>query len=103
MKKYISLFAVALMLFTACQKVIDADELLDTEEKVFITSYISPQDTVLRVNVSRALPAIGTSLSANDQEANEAKFLIKNAEVSISDESGNSTNLSLIKSVVEIK
>lgn len=94
MKKYISLFAVALMLFTACQKVIDADELLDTEEKVFITSYISPQDTVLRVNVSRALPAIGTSLSANDQEANEAKFLIKNAEVSISDESGKSTNLS---------
>lgn len=94
MKKSILLFVATLALFTACQKVVDADELLGTEEKVFISSYISPQDTVLRVNVSRALPAIGTPLSVNDQEANEAKFLIKNAQVTISDEAGNSTDLS---------
>jgi len=94
MKKFILLFVATLVLFTACQKVVDADELLDTEEKVFISSYISPQDTVFRVNVSRALPAIGTPLSVNDQEANETKFLIKNAQVSISDEAGNSSDLS---------
>jgi len=93
MKKSILLFVVTLVLFSACQKVVDADELLDTEEKVLITSYISPQDTVLRVSVSKALPAIGTPLSVADREANETKFLIKNAEVSISDEAGNSTSL----------
>lgn len=94
MKKYILFFIAALALFTACQKVVDADELLDTEAKVFITGYISPQDTVLRVNVSRALPAFGTPLSVQDQEANLAKFLIKDAQVTISDEAGNSTDLS---------
>ncbi|VAW10718.1 hypothetical protein MNBD_BACTEROID03-2752 [hydrothermal vent metagenome] len=94
MKKYIVLFVVALLLFTACQKVVDADKLLDTEEKVFVQSYLSPQDTVFRVHVSRVFPSIGTPLSVRDDEANEAKFLIKDAQVSISDETGNSTNLS---------
>jgi hypothetical protein len=94
MKKYIFIFTAISILFTACQKVVDANELLDTEEQVFITSYISPQDTVLRVNVSRALPSIGTPLSIQDDAANEAKFLITNAQVSISDEAGNNTILS---------
>ena len=94
MKKYIFIFTAISILFTACQKVVDANELLDTEEQVFITSYISPQDTVLRVNVSRALPSIGTPLSIQDDTANEAKFLITNAQVSISDEAGNNTILS---------
>lgn len=93
MKKSILIFVVTLVLLSACQKVVDADELLGAEEKVLITSYISPQDTVLRVSVSKALPAIGTPLSVSDAEANEAKFIIKNAEVTISDEAGNSTNL----------
>lgn len=93
MIKYIVPFAVGLTLITACQKVVDADKLLDIGEKVFVTGYISPQDTVLRVNVSRAFPAVGTSLSVRDQEANEAKFLIENAQVTISNEAGNSTDL----------
>lgn len=93
MKKSILSFVVALVLFTACQKVVDADELLDTEEKVLITSYISPQDTVLRVNVTKALPAIGTPLSVRDFEGNLEKFLIKDATVLLSDEEGNETNL----------
>ncbi len=92
MIKYIVPFAVGLTLITACQKVVDADKLLNTEERVFVTSYISPQDTVLRVNVSRALPAIDTPLSLQDHEANEA-FLIENAQVTISNEAGNSTDL----------
>lgn len=87
-------FVVTLILLTGCQKVVDPDELLDIEAKVFITSYISPQDTVLRVNVSRALPAFGTPLSVRDQEANQEKFLIKDAQVTISNEDGTSTNLS---------
>ncbi len=93
MKKYILFFTATLVLFTACQKVVDADGLLDIESKVFITSYISPQDTVLRVHVSKALPVFGTPLSVRDQEANQEKFLIKDAQVTISDEAGNSASL----------
>ncbi|TMM55965.1 DUF4249 domain-containing protein [Maribacter algarum] len=94
MKKYILFFAATLVIFTSCQKVVDANGLLDIEAKVFITGYISPQDTLLRVHVSRALPVFGTPLSVRDQEANQDKFLIKDAQVTISDEAGNSTNLS---------
>ncbi len=93
MIKYIVPFIAVITLFTACQKVVDADELLDAQEKVSITGYLSPQDTVLRVDVTRVFPAVGTPLSVNDQEANEAKFRIENALVTISDEAGNSTDL----------
>lgn len=84
---------IVLIVLTACQKVVDADKLLDTEPKVFITGYISPADTIFRVNVSRAFSSIGTPFSVQNNEANRNKFLIKNAQVSISDEEGNSTVL----------
>ncbi len=93
MKKTLLLFVGLMVLFTGCQKVVDAKELLNTEEQIFISSYISPQDTVLRVNVSRALPAIGTPLSISDHEANRNLFLIKNALVSLSDDLGNTAQL----------
>lgn len=93
MIKKIAIVTAFILLFTSCQKVVDAGELLDTKETIYITSYISPQDTVLRVNVTRALPAIGTTLSSFDTEANEAKFLIQNADVTISDELGNTADL----------
>lgn len=93
MIKYIIPTIISLIFFTACQKVVDADKLLDTEERVYITGYLSPQDTVLRVDVSRIFPSIGTPLSVQDYEANAAKFIVENAQVTISDASGNSTNL----------
>lgn len=94
MRKTGLLFTILLTALTACQKVVDADNLLDTDERIYISSYISPQDTVLRVNVSRALAAIGTPLSVNDQEANDAKFLVPDAQVSISNAAGEMTSLS---------
>lgn len=97
MSKYILPFLITVLVLTACQEVVDADNLLDTEEKIFIQSYISPQDTVIRANVSRALASIGTPLSVNDQEANESLFLIKDAQVSISDANGNSTDLQYVE------
>lgn len=90
---YLSVLASATLLI-ACEKTVDADKLLDTEEKVSITSYISPIDTILRVKVSKALPAIGTVLSNNDEEANNELFLIKDAVVSITDSEGNTADFS---------
>lgn len=93
---YIFIFCTALA-FISCEKTVDANKLLDTEEKVTITSYISPIDTLLRVKVSKALPAIGTVLSNNDEDANRELFLIKDAVVRISDEEGNTANFSYLE------
>lgn len=86
--KKIYLIILATISFIGCEKVVDADKLLGTEEQVFISSYIAPTDTLLRVNVSKALPAIGTSLLVEDFEVNQDQFLIKDAVVTIADEEG---------------
>ncbi len=86
-------FLCAIILLSACEKTVDADKLLDTDEKVSITSYISPIDTLLRVKVSKALPAIGTVLSSNDS-LNRQLFLIKDAVVNMSDGEGSTVGFS---------
>jgi hypothetical protein len=93
MKTIITLLFLLLILFSGCQKVVDADNLLDTEEKVYILSYIAPTDTLLTVSVTKALPVIGTPLSVRDNEENILPFLIKDALVTISDTNGNSIQL----------
>lgn len=90
MKKYTeSVFIMMLLVFTGCQKVVDANNLLDTAEKVSIIGFLSPSDTVLRINVTRALPLIGTPLPTDDIKALDSKFLIEDAVVVLSDEVGN--------------
>jgi len=92
MRKLYTILVLVAITLAACEKVVDSDKLLDTDEKVYISSYIAPTDTLLRVNVSKALPAIGTPLSVNDVEANRVLFLIKDAIVSMADEEGNMAN-----------
>ena len=92
MKTLTTILFLLLIVFSGCQKVVDADKLLDAEEKVYILSYISPTDTLLTVSVSKALPAIGTALSFDDTE-NYSSFIIEDAIVSITDVEGNSVQL----------
>ncbi|WP_158974914.1 DUF4249 family protein [Cellulophaga sp. L1A9] len=92
MKTLITILFFILIVFSGCQKVVDADKLLDAEEKVYIISYISPTDTLLTASVSKALPAIGTPLSFDDME-NYTSFIIEDAIVSIADVEGNSVQL----------
>ncbi|KGK31278.1 DUF4249 family protein [Cellulophaga sp. E6(2014)] len=92
MKTLITLLFLILTVFSSCEKVIDADNLLDAEEKVYILSYLSPTDTLLTVSVSKALPAIGTALSLDDTE-NYTTFIIEDAIVNIADAEGNSVQL----------
>lgn len=81
------------ILLMGCQKVVDADELLDTEEQVSIIGYISPHDTILKISVTKALPAIGTPIKANQNYAFPEEFLIKDAVVTLSNTEGNSVVL----------
>ncbi|WP_373516814.1 DUF4249 family protein [Pricia sp.] len=94
MKNYIfPVLTIILVVFLGCTKTVDADNLLDTEEKVLIVGFISPNDTVLRINVTKALPVIGTPLPNSNLEALQSKFRISDAVVTLSDEAGNSTVL----------
>ncbi|MEE9364885.1 MAG: DUF4249 family protein [Cellulophaga sp.] len=93
MKKIYLLVLVSCIGFIGCEKVVDADNLLDTKEKIFINGYLSPSDTLLRIRVSKALPIIGTPLSRTDNQINKNIFLVKNALVTISNEDGDIVNL----------
>ena len=91
MGKYLSFVALLILALVSCQKVVDADGLLDADPQVFIVSYLSPQDTVFSVHISRALAVFGTTLDGGGEDP---KFQIKDATVTISDDAGNSTDLS---------
>lgn len=93
MKLQITLLSIFFIVLFGCTTVVDADKLLDTEEKVSIQGYISPTDTLLTIRVSRALSSIGTPLSFNNPQENEDLFLIKDAVVTISDTNGNEAQL----------
>jgi len=80
-------------LFIGCQKVVDADELLDTEEQVSIIGYISPHDTILKISVTKALPAIGTPVKVDQDYQFPEEFLIKDALVTLSNTEGQSVVL----------
>jgi hypothetical protein len=73
---YILLIAILLAL-TACEKEVTNIKLPQASSKLVVTSFISPQDTMLWVSVIESVPAIGKiNLSSED---------IRNATVSISD------------------
>ena len=93
MKNLLLPFSILSILCFSCTKVVDADRLLDTEEQFRIIGFISPSDTVLSISVTRALPAIGTELSVEDDEANRQLFLVTDAMVTLSNENGNNTVL----------
>jgi len=80
-------------LLIGCQKVVDADELLDTEEQVSIIGYISPHDTILKISVTKALPAIGTPVKVDQDYQFPEEFLIKDALVTLSNIEGQSVVL----------
>lgn len=83
-------FVFIILLAAGCQKVVDADNLLGVAPQVYIQGYLSPQDTMFRIHISKALPAVGTPLDNQDFASD---FLITDAAVTISDETGSSTNL----------
>jgi hypothetical protein len=73
---YILLIAI-LLAITACEKEVTNIKLPQGSSKLVVTSFISPQDTLLRVSVLESVPAIGkNTLTIAD---------IPNATVSISD------------------
>ena len=99
MKRILFLFALICLAFTSCQKVVDADNLLDTKERVSIIGYLAPSDTILRVAVTKALPTIGTPIQWSTEGNFPEEFLIRNANVSIANANGAIAELSYAEEI----
>lgn len=75
-------FAGIVLLFMACEKEVTNIKLPQDTSKLVVNAFISPQDTVLRANVSKTLPAIGkVKLSSNN--LTDAIVTISNEEKSV--------------------
>jgi hypothetical protein len=66
-----------LLTFTACEKEVTNIKLPQASSKLVVTSFISPQDTLLRVSVLESVPAIGKNRLSSDD--------VPNARVRMSD------------------
>ena len=97
MSKYIQISLMLVLLCSACQDPVDADELLNVDDGTYIIGYLSPTDTVLTVHVSTAVPAVGTPIYDHVDDmgygSNTDPFIIKDATVLISDEDDNEIQL----------
>ncbi|WP_289062021.1 DUF4249 family protein [uncultured Zobellia sp.] len=97
MSKYIQISLMLVLLCSACQDPVDADELLNVDDGTYIIGYLSPTDTVLTVHVSTAVPAVGTPIYDHVDDmgygSNTDPFIIKDATVHISDEDDNEIQL----------
>ncbi|KPM31530.1 Hypothetical protein I595_2017 [Croceitalea dokdonensis DOKDO 023] len=80
------------VLLTGCIDVVETD-IIEIEEKVYISSFISPENDSLTVNISRTLPALGLEFDLNVPDDNIMQFLIRDADVRVFDSSGNSVFL----------
>jgi len=85
-------FLFAFTILTSCSDVVDT-QIIEIEEKIFISSFISPENDTLTVNISRTLPALGLEFDIDSSERNVENFLVDDATVTISNSSGNTIQL----------
>ncbi|NQZ44414.1 MAG: DUF4249 family protein [Flavobacteriaceae bacterium] len=91
MKKPLLILMLSALIFS-CDDVVDT-EIVSIEQTIYISSFISPEIDSLRVNISRTLPALGLEINTVDPEQDLERFLIKDAEVRISNSAGASVQL----------
>lgn len=84
MKQFI--FLSILFVFYNCETEVDVSNLLNQEQLLIINGYLSPQDTVLKVQVSK-------SLSIANKDINTDNLIVKDASVSITSEDGSTVSL----------
>jgi hypothetical protein len=79
-----SLLLILILLCTSCEQDVSNIKPLDVSSKLVVTSFISPQDTLIKVQLQKTQPSIGKQLS-------EEQLMVLNATVTISD--GSSTKM----------
>lgn len=102
MKKKTLLLALIYVSFLSCETVVDADELMDSQEKIFINGYLAPSNEFIEISVTRTQPLhYGRELLPSEHNNS---FYIIDAIVTLSDGEGETILLhySEEKSVYEI-
>lgn len=81
MKKiiYLSCIAIALYSITGCVRDANNVTLPQSDPKLVVTAFISPEDTILKVEITKSKPVLGK------QDAYGAINAVQNAQVTISD------------------
>ena len=92
MKYFIYIVSFFLVLLTSCDDEVSLDDFSNSiEQLVLIYGYISPQDDLLQVQVSKTLSSIN-NIAENDEEA----FVITDAVVTLSNVMGDSVVLQYV-------
>lgn len=101
MKKKIFLIILLSITFHSCETVVDANDLLDSQEKIFINGYLAPSNEFIEISVTRTLPL---QYERELDPLEHDLFYIKDATVTLSNEEGETFRLpySEIKKVYEI-
>jgi hypothetical protein len=90
MKYFQNILLIVLSIgFACCETSVDADDLLEKEQLVVINGYISPQDELLRVQVSK-------SISRATSDIKDQDLVIKDATVVITDIENNEAVLTYV-------
>lgn len=84
--KYIAI-VICSILQLSCETNVDASDLLDQQQFIVINGYLSPQDTTLKVQISKSISRASNSPSSNED------LVITNATVTIEDENQNEISL----------
>lgn len=91
MKRTIFSLCLAIVCLS-CDDVVDTD-VIEIEEEIFISSFISPEIDSIVVNVSRTLPALNLRFDLDDASEDIEKFVIRDAQVNIRSSSGETIRL----------
>ncbi len=81
------IIAIVTALCTSCETDVDASDLLEQQQLIVINGYLSPQDTTLKVQISKS------KSRASNGSSNTDDLIIKNATVTITDENENEAAL----------
>lgn len=81
---------------SSCDDLVETD-IIAIEEEVYIQGFISPESDSLIVNISRTVTALNLIRSFEDATEDLARFVIRDAQVSISNLAGESVQLTFIE------
>jgi hypothetical protein len=86
MKKYslLLVFIMTVSVLTSCETVLE-NVVVPYEDRLVINSFISPQDTLIEVIVSKTKPVTGVETSKNNNNQNYSYDILQGATVEISD------------------
>jgi hypothetical protein len=77
MKPFIHVFAVVIFLFMACEKEVTNLPLPNGEAKLVVFGYLTPEDSLISIRVTKSLPFFGDQSKGSMDAVNDAIVILK--------------------------